>query len=211
MEPDEYVKSLVETVEGLSVAGVRSAADRLAAAWDRGSTVFVAGNGGSAATASHMACDLAKTAARGRPRGLRVVPLLDVSVLTAWANDVSYEAVFAAPLAAQARPGDVLIVISASGDSPNIVEALTCARAASVETIALLGFDGGAARALADHVILANAAHYGVVEDVHLAVNHMLTELLRDRADAGAQRAARPTADLSPAAAPVCVRPVWEV
>ncbi|MDX3639996.1 SIS domain-containing protein [Streptomyces sp. MB09-02B] len=211
MDPDDYVKSLVETVENLSVAGVRSAADRLAAAWARGSTVFVAGNGGSAATASHMACDLAKTAVRGRPGGLRVVPLLDVSAVTAWANDVSYAAVFAGPLAAQARPGDVLIVVSASGNSPNIVEALACARAGSVETIALLGFDGGAARALADHVILANASHYGVVEDVHLAVNHMLTELLRDRADIDVPDVASPAAGLPAATAPAAARSLREV
>ncbi|ATL25042.1 D-sedoheptulose-7-phosphate isomerase [Streptomyces formicae] len=186
MEPDSYLRMLVDAVRGIETGQVTAAVDRIAAAWTRGATVFVAGNGGSAATASHMACDLAKTATPGLAAGVRVVPLLDTSVLTAWANDVSYEAVFAAQLATQARAGDVLVVISASGNSPNIVQALTTARAHRVETVALLGFDGGTARSLADKVIMVPADHYGVVEDLHLAVNHMITEQLGARTGARA-------------------------
>ncbi|MFF0223188.1 SIS domain-containing protein [Streptomyces sp. NPDC004629] len=181
MEPDTYLTALVDAARGLDVDDVTAAVDRIAAARARGATVFVAGNGGSAATASHMACDLAKTATPGLSAGLRVVPLLDTSVLTAWANDVSYEAVFAAQLATQARAGDLLVAISASGNSPNIVQALTTARAHRVETVALVGFDGGTARSLADVVITVPADHYGVVEDMHLAVNHMITEQLGAR------------------------------
>ncbi|WP_404951131.1 SIS domain-containing protein [Streptomyces sp. ARC12] len=193
MEPDSYLKALADAARGLDPDEVTAAADRIEAAWARGATVFVVGNGGSAATASHMACDLAKSATPGLAAGNRVVPLLDTSVLTAWANDVSYEAVFAAQLATQARAGDILIVVTASGNSPSIVQALTTARTRRVETIALLGFDGGRARSLADDVIMVPADHYGVVEDLHLAVNHMITELLGARALASASVAASPT------------------
>ncbi|MFF1695530.1 SIS domain-containing protein [Streptomyces sp. NPDC058257] len=195
MEPDSYLKALSDAARALDPDEVTAAADRIEAAWARGASVFVAGNGGSAATASHMACDLAKTATPGLAAGIRVVPLLDTSVLTAWANDVSYEAVFAAQLATQARAGDVLIVVTASGNSPNIVQALTTARARRVETVALLGFDGGTARSLADDVIMVPADHYGVVEDLHLAVNHMITELLGARL--GARALAAPSASVA--------------
>lgn len=200
MEPDSYLRALADAARGLDPHEVTEAADRIEAAWARGATVFVAGNGGSAATASHMACDLAKTATPGLAAGIKVVPLLDTSVLTAWANDVSYEAVFAAQLATQARAGDVLITITASGNSPNIVQALTTARARRVETIALLGFDGGTARSLADEVIMVPAHHYGIVEDLHLAVNHMITELLGARLAARALTAPSTTAATSPVA-----------
>ncbi|MEV0227372.1 SIS domain-containing protein [Streptomyces spongiae] len=185
MEPDSYLSTLVEAAHRIDTREVSAVADRIAAAWARGATVFVAGNGGSAATASHMVCDLAKSATPGLAAGVRVVPLLDTSVLTAWANDVSYEAVFAAQLATQARAGDVLVAITASGSSPNIVQALITARAHGVESVALLGFDGGTARSLADDVVMVHAHHYGVVEDLHLAVNHMITEQLGARMNAG--------------------------
>ncbi|HZG04295.1 MAG TPA: SIS domain-containing protein [Streptomyces sp.] len=179
LDPDTYVKNLCDALAGLSTGQIRAVGDRLAAAWARGATVFVVGNGGSAATAAHMACDLSKsTAVEGGP-GLRAVPLLDTAVLTAWANDTSYEEVFAAQLRTLASPGDVLVVISASGNSPNILKALAAARACAVESIALLGFEGGAAALRADHTITAYVHHYGLAEDVHLAINHMLTDYLK--------------------------------
>ncbi|MGP4014921.1 SIS domain-containing protein [Saccharopolyspora sp. 5N708] len=181
MGPEDYRAALLAAVGDLDMDEVRGAADRLAAAWARGATVFVVGNGGSAATASHMTCDLAKSATVGLSPGVRAVSLHDAAAVTAWANDVAYEAVFAAQLATQARPGDLLVVISASGNSPNVLQALVTAKAHRVETLALLGFDGGSALALADHAIVVGSAHYGVVEDVHLAINHMVTEILGAR------------------------------
>jgi len=116
----------------------------------------VVGNGGSASTASHMACDLSKnTLAGNRPR-FRVMSLTDnVALMSALANDVGYEHVFKEQLVNLIRTGDVLIVLSGSGNSPNVLEAMRYARERSATVIAFLGFDGGEAAELADHAIVA--------------------------------------------------------
>ena len=165
--------------------------DRIAAivalledAYERRARVFIAGNGGSAATATHMACDLAKTVAgrTGNVRGFDVMSLSDnASLLTAWANDSSYEHVFSEPLRSFAKPGDVLIAVSASGHSPNVLAAITCARSIGMKTIALLGFDGGPAASMVDEAIVVDSHDYGVVEDVHLTLNHIMTGFFRQK------------------------------
>jgi D-sedoheptulose 7-phosphate isomerase len=144
--------------------------------------VFVVGNGGSASTASHMACDLAKNTMTGsRPR-FRVMSLTDnVALMSALANDDGYDQVFKEQLVNLIRTGDVLVVLSGSGNSPNVLEAMRYARARSATVIAFLGFDGGAARGLADHVIVAPTEDYGLIEDVHLILNHALTSYFRGR------------------------------
>jgi D-sedoheptulose 7-phosphate isomerase len=143
--------------------------------------VLVAGNGGSASTASHLACDLGKTVLGANPTArasrFRVVSLADnVAVLTAWANDEGYETVFAEQVKMLGRPGDVLIVISASGNSPNIIAAVHAAHERGLETIGLLGYDGGAAKHLVDDAIVIACHDYGHVESAHLVLGHLLTE-----------------------------------
>jgi D-sedoheptulose 7-phosphate isomerase len=160
----------------------------LRAARERGSTVYIAGNGGSAATAAHWVNDLGKGAKESRRAPLRVMSLSDnVSWLTALANDEGYERVFSGQLENFARPRDVLVVLSASGNSPNLLRAVELARARKLTTIGFLGFDGGALRTMVDEVLLLPTPKgaYGLVESGHDLFCHILTACLAaDRAEA---------------------------
>lgn len=157
-----------------------SAAELLLGCYRRGSTVFVLGNGGSAATASHFACDLAKgTRTSGLP-AFRVVPLSDnMPLLTAWANDTSYDRVFAKQLTTLVRPADVVITISASGNSPNVLAAARAVRQSGAVVIALTGQSGGQLYRLADLTIHVPAQSKEQVEDSHLVVAHSFCVVLR--------------------------------
>jgi len=153
----------------------------LCAARDRGATIYIAGNGGSAATASHWVNDLGKaTKCNGHPP-MRVMSLSDnISWLTALANDEGYERVFSGQLENFAHPGDVLIVISASGDSPNLIEAVKLARERGMNTLGLLGFDGGALKNQVDEALWlpTEKGAYGLVESAHVLLCHILTDCL---------------------------------
>jgi D-sedoheptulose 7-phosphate isomerase len=156
------------------------AIDLLLEARSTGRRVFVMGNGGSAATASHFVCDLIKTARVPGLRPLRVCALTDnTPLLTAWANDASYECVFAEQVTALAEPDDLIIAISASGNSPNILAALQAATAQGARTIGLVGFDGGRALGLVEVAIHVPCHDYGLVEDAHAAIGHALTVAIR--------------------------------
>jgi D-sedoheptulose 7-phosphate isomerase len=145
-----------------------------------GRRVYVIGNGGSAATASHVVCDLVKGAQVPGHRPLRAFSLSDnTPLLTAWANDSTYDRVFAEQLEALVEPDDVVIAISASGKSPNIVAALTTARANGARTIGLLGFDGGTALPLTDVAIHVPSSDYGLVEAAHLAIGQAIAVAIR--------------------------------
>lgn len=142
--------------------------------------VYVIGNGGSASTAAHFVCDLQKTASIPGQAPLRAFALTEnTALMTAWANDTTYENVFAGQIMALADPGDVVIAISASGNSPNIVSGLAAATQRGARTIALVGFDGGAAVQLADVTVHIPCHDYGLVEDVHSALGHAITAAIR--------------------------------
>lgn len=144
--------------------------------------VFTLGNGGSSSTASHMAADLAKNTIGANMHRFRIMSLNDnVSIMTALANDLSFENVFAEQLINHIRAGDVLLVVSASGNSPNVLKAMRYARSRSAEVAGLLGFDGGAARRLADIALVVPSNHYGVVENAHLVINHILVDYFKAR------------------------------
>ncbi len=148
----------------------------------RSRTIFVLGNGGSAATASHLACDLGKgTRTPGVPP-FRVVALTDnVPLLTAWANDTSYESVFAEQLATLVQPGDVVVAISASGNSPNVLAAVETAREMRATSVALTGETGGRLAALADVAVRVPGGPIELVEDAHLVIAHSLCVAVRER------------------------------
>lgn len=148
----------------------------------RGNTVFIVGNGGSAATASHFACDLSKgTRQEGVPR-FRVVALTDnIPLLTAWANDANYDCIFAEQLTALVRQNDVVVLISASGNSPNIVEAARAANDAGATTIALTGRTGGTLAGIAEVVVRVPLDRMEGVEDGHMVITHALCVALRER------------------------------
>jgi len=179
-----YLEEVASSVAKLPRAQIAAFAETVERAYRDDRQVFVIGNGGSASTASHMACDLAKNiypaGALAGIRRFRVVSLTDnVALITALANDCGYDRVFAEQLSYYVRTGDLVIAISASGNSPNVLEALVAARAAGARTAALLGFDGGRARDLADTAVVINSRDYGHVEDAHLVVNHLVTAWMR--------------------------------
>lgn len=147
--------------------------------WRENRQVFLCGNGGSAANAIHLANDLLYGVDKQSGRGLRVTALpANASVLTALANDISYEDVFAQQLTVLSNPGDVLIAFSGSGNSPNILKALTRARELDVTTFAILGFTGGRALELADHPIYFPVHDMQVAEDLQMMVGHMAMQWL---------------------------------
>lgn len=177
---DRYLSTAISTITDLDRAAVASMVDALKSARLRNATVFLAGNGGSAATASHFATDLQKsTLSTDAPR-LRCVSLADnVALLTAWANDHEFARVFAEPLENLARPGDVLIAISASGNSPNIVSAVEAARRLGMVVIGLSGFNGGRLRACSDISVHVPVDSYELAEDAHLMICHLVTVSLK--------------------------------
>jgi D-sedoheptulose 7-phosphate isomerase len=182
---ERYLKDLQSLVRDLDVQALERIVEMLRAARDAGRLVFIAGNGGSAATASHWVNDLAKATRRSGQRAFRVIGLTDnVSWLTAIANDEGYDRVFADQLDNLAGPGDVLLVITASGNSPNVLRALELARERGVHTAALVGFDGGSARTMVDECLWVQTPHgeYGLVESVHsIACDVVTTCLIGDR------------------------------
>jgi D-sedoheptulose 7-phosphate isomerase len=180
-----YLEDLQRLLEQIDPAALERAVEHLRRARDAGATIYLAGNGGSAATATHVANDLGKATRRSGRRPIRVICLSDnVSWLTALANDEGYERVFAGQLENFASPGDVLIVISASGNSPNLVHAVELARARSVTTIGVLGFAGGRLKEMVDEALWLRSEHglYGPVESAHVVLLDILTAcLIEDR------------------------------
>jgi D-sedoheptulose 7-phosphate isomerase len=193
-----YLEAMVDQLRAVSPDAVDRIGRRLLETARSGGQVLVAGNGGSASTASHLACDLAKTVLGGSPElrtsRFRAISLADnVALLTAWANDVSYESVFAEQVKMLGRSGDVLCVISASGNSPNVVAAVTAARAIGLHTIAFLGCDGGLLSGAVDDCVVVPCDDYGHIESVHLVLGHLLTDWLRERLDGDGELDSRMT------------------
>ena len=152
----------------------------------RGRTIFILGNGGSASTASHMAVDLAKGAqVEGYPR-LRVISLTDnIGMITAWANDANYGVIFEEQLKSLMKHGDVVIGISASGDSPNVLSAMKYAKDLGAVTIGFIGFGGGRLKQLVDIDVTVSSHNYGVIEDFHLSLNHIISQFIRQFLEGG--------------------------
>lgn len=183
-----YLAALARCAGRLPLDDVAALIGLMEATHREGGQLFLVGNGGSAATASHLACDLAKntTSPLAPPgRRLRVHALTDhVPWMTAVANDLGYERLFAEQVLTLARPGDLVVAISGSGRSANIVAALEAARAVGARTAALLGGDGGAARSLVDVAVVVPSRDYGHIEDLHLAIGHLITAWFRERLEA---------------------------
>jgi D-sedoheptulose 7-phosphate isomerase len=155
-------------------------------AWTEDRLVLLAGNGGSAATAEHMDLDLSKTIARiaGPGRGFRTIALTHGPALSAWANDAGPEEVFCGQVRDLGRPGDLLVVFSAMGNSANVVAAVREARQLGLDTIGFLGAGGGMTRELVDVAVVVDSDEYGVIEDTHLVLNHVVTEYFAEWARA---------------------------
>jgi len=184
---NDYYRRINEVFVDKAVAGMRmipipeltTAVEVLHTLRTKGNRVYVFGNGGSASTASHMVCDLAKTAQRPFEPPLRAFSLVDGNaVLTAYANDVSYVDAFARQLTTNAEPGDVVIAISASGRSPNVLTALRTAREMGLYSIGLLGCGGGTAASLVDLALVIESTDFGVIETAHMGIVHAFAAAL---------------------------------
>lgn len=172
---EDYKTELLKTIEGLDMEKVNAAIQLLQEARAQGRHVFVCGNGGSASTASHFACDMVKGASYNRSSRFRIMALTDqLPTLTAYANDVSYDCVFVEQLRNFVEPGDVFLGISGSGNSPNVLRAMEYANSVGCRTVALTGRDGGQLGPLAQVNVQVAVPHMGRIEDVHMIVCHMM-------------------------------------
>lgn len=178
---ETYLFELKNVLDRLDRNAIQRIAEALLEAYERDAQIFLFGNGGSASTASHWACDLSKGTLVEGKRRLRVLSLTDnVALMTAWSNDVSYADVFVEQLKNFLSLNDVVIGISASGNSENVLRAIRYAREIGALTIGLTGFGGGKLAGLVDIALVVDSYDYGQVEDVHLIVDHILRLYLHE-------------------------------
>jgi D-sedoheptulose 7-phosphate isomerase len=196
---ESYFKCLSAMIPRLPYEAIDAIAGSIFQAVQDEQTIFVFGNGGSAASASHMMCDLNKGAALPEPvKRPRVFALTDnVPLLTAWANDGGYEQVFAAQLKGLVRRGDVAFAISASGNSPNVLLALKAARESGALTLGLSGFNGGKMKTLCHLCAIIPSENMQVIEDLHHAALHSIFTIVRERLCAAGRKAFTVTAGRS--------------
>jgi phosphoheptose isomerase len=177
---DAYAEEMTRAAKSLDPAMFELAAATLVEAYLRGARIFSCGNGGSASIANHMQCDHVKGIRTATDLCPHVLSLsANVELLTAIANDTGYENIFVYQLQSQSKPDDVLLAVSSSGRSPNIVRALTWAREQGLRTIAVTGFTGGAARDAAEISVHIDCTNYGIIEDLHQAIMHALAQYIR--------------------------------
>ncbi len=173
--PELYRNELLHAVDAIDTARVETAIQWFDEARARNRHIFVCGNGGSASTASHFACDIVKGASYNRGQRFRILALTDsLPTLTAYSNDVGYDCVFAEQLKNFAQKDDVVMCISGSGNSPNVVRAMEYANEIGCKTIALTGRDGGKLAPLAQLSIQVPVPHMGRIEDAHMIICHMI-------------------------------------
>lgn len=178
-----YISDLKATLDLLSAAEIDVVIDLLHAARTAKHTIFIVGNGGSASTASHFMCDLAKNTQHPGLPHFRVVALTDnMASFSAYANDEGYDQVFARQLEVLLRPNDIVIAISASGNSPNVLNAIALANQAAATTIGFTGFDGGTLRQIAQYSIHVPSNCIEQVEDIHLMLEHLICTALKQLA-----------------------------
>lgn len=192
---DEYMRVVQDVLAGVSREAVVSAIARLCQAWEERKQVFVLGNGGSASTASHVANDLSKATIAVGAHRMKVIALTDnVALMSAWANDTSFEAIFKEQLDNLLDAGDTVIGISTSGNSENVLRAMAFARERGAFTIGWTGLAGGRLAAVSDLCVHVPSEDVGIIESVHLVLVHAVTSQLARRIAAGApaREACRP-------------------
>ncbi|MGH1362204.1 MAG: SIS domain-containing protein [Calditrichia bacterium] len=177
---ESYFAKLTEAAATVDGEKMQQAADILTEAYKEGSMVYSCGNGGSAAIANHLVCDHCKLVQTDTRLTPRVVSLSStVEIITAIGNDISYDDVFHYQIQSLGKPGDVLMTISSSGDSENIVRAATWAKENGMKVISMTGFSGGRSAGIADVNLHVTADNYGVIEDVHQSLMHILAQYVR--------------------------------
>ena len=172
---EAYASEMARELHAIDSAEFEKAVELLVKAYHGDHQVFIAGNGGSAGTANHFVCDFGKNAVQGGKRRFRILSVCDnIEKITALANDIAFEEIFRFQLGNLMRPGDVLIVISASGNSPDLVNACAYAKELGCPIIALSGFGGGKICDGADAVLKTDLRRYESIEDLHSAILHMV-------------------------------------
>jgi D-sedoheptulose 7-phosphate isomerase len=175
----DYFTKLQDVLTKVDLGEIATIAQVLRAAYEQEQTVFVMGNGGSGATASHMVCDLNKGACFHAEKKFRLISLSDnTPMILALGNDVGFESIFVEQLKPYARPGDVVLGISGSGNSPNVLRAIEYAKKLGCVTIGATGYGGGKLKPLVDHSFHVNVADMQIVEDVHMVLVHVLMRIL---------------------------------
>jgi len=175
-----YYAKFLEATASVDTDMLDRAASILTKIYSAGGTVYTCGNGGSAAIANHFVCDHCKLVQTDTELTPRIVSLSSkIELITAIGNDISYDEIFAYQIRSMAKPGDALITISSSGDSENIVRAALCAKEKGIPVISLTGFSGGRSSEIADVNLHAIADNYGVIEDVHQSILHLLAQFIR--------------------------------
>lgn len=180
---NEYLEKLKAGFDSVDVQQIDAAVNELFNAWKNGKKVIIFGNGGSAATASHMVCDLNKTTLSGyeQKKRFKAICLNDnVPTMTAYANDGAYDDIFVEQLKNFLEKGDIVVALSGSGNSANVVRAVEYAKNNGAKVIGFGGFKGGKLKGLSDIFIWFKEAHYGRVEDFHMVLNHLITERLKE-------------------------------
>ncbi|MGD0745456.1 MAG: SIS domain-containing protein [Verrucomicrobiota bacterium] len=179
---NDYLKAQKAALDSIPLDAVAQLVETLRTAWNEDRQIFVFGNGGNAASASHFATDLGKGASDKLGKRFRVLSLNDnVSWMTALGNDYSYADIFYGQLQNYGKPGDIALGSSVSGNSPNCVKALEWARQHGLRTVALVGAKRGRMAEIAEQVIVINDTHYGRVEDAQMGIFHMLCYAFMER------------------------------
>jgi D-sedoheptulose 7-phosphate isomerase len=176
----EYLSAVTDLIGKLPEEQIQDFVDTIAEAYQTGRQVFILGNGGSAATASHLACDLQKGIGGQAPKKFKAMAVTDsVPIMTAWANDTDYSRIFAEQIDTWANPGDLVIAISGSGNSANVIHAVELANKKGAFTYGLAGFDGGKLARVARKCIVAPSDNMQHIEDAHMILAHLVYSCLR--------------------------------
>lgn len=174
-----YFDRLVDTVNKLDVDEITEAVEAIRAAYDREATIYVFGNGGSAATASHFVCDFNKGISEKRNRKFNLICLSDnTPIVTAIANDISYDEIFSFQLKNKLKADDLIMAISGSGNSKNVIKAVEYAKEIGTKVVGITGYSGGKLKELADYHMHVNIDDMQITEDVHMAFDHMMYRVL---------------------------------
>ena len=171
----EYFEKEIEVIRHLDAEEIEKAVQAIRDAYEREAVIYVFGNGGSAATASHYVCDFDKGLSMGRKKKFRMVCLSDnTPLLTALANDISYEDVFRFQLEGVLKPEDLVIAISGSGNSRNVIKAVEYAKSVGTKVVGITGYDGGQLKKLSDYHMDAGVKDMQIAEDIHMIFDHMM-------------------------------------
>jgi len=190
MPAKDYLVQLKRAIDSADLSDFDDIISALLKAYKDNSQIFIMGNGGSASLASHFACDLSKGTLQNvhddNEKRFRVISLTDnIALMTAYSNDLGYEHVFSQQLKNLVNEGDVVIGISASGNSKNVINAISLAKKSKAVSIGLLGFDGGKLKEIVDLKLWVNKDNYGIVEDVHSSLQHMICFAVKERVRQG--------------------------